>query len=184
MERKIIFIGGIHGVGKSTMCNELSKKCNMAEYSCGTLIRKVNDKLLRKEDKRVHNINMTQNALIQGVKEFVQESNIILDGHFCLLNDSKSVERIPEYVFEELKPAIIIVLVRDAIEIEKSLLARDNIDYTYDILNAFQQKEILYAKELATKLNIPFCKYDVNNGIKELYEWISKNSNSTSTSLI
>lgn len=60
----------------------------------------------------------------------------------------------------------------------------EKVDYIYDILNDFQQKEILYAKEFATKLNIPFCKYDVNNGIKELYELINKNSNSTSTSLI
>lgn len=61
---------------------------------------------------------------------------------------------------------------------------KEKVDYIYDILNDFQQKEILYAKEFATKLNIPFCKYDVNNVIKELYELINKNSNSTSTSLI
>lgn len=175
MNRETIFISGIHGVGKSTICDKLSNKYGIARYTCSDLIRKINDKLLRENDKRVHNINKTQEALILGVEEFVKEDKIILDGHFCLLDDSGKVERIPEFVFEKLELSMIIVLYRDAKDIEKSLLSRDQIKYNYNLLNNFQEEEIKYAKEIASKLNIPFIKFDVNNSAEELYEGINDN---------
>lgn len=36
----IIFIAGIHGVGKSTLCKKLSSRYNIEHYSASELIKK------------------------------------------------------------------------------------------------------------------------------------------------
>lgn len=43
MSKKIIFIAGSYGVGKTTICNQLSKSLKIKAYSASDLISKQNN---------------------------------------------------------------------------------------------------------------------------------------------
>ena len=43
MSKKIIFIAGSYGVGKTTLCNQISKVMKIPSYSASDLISKQNN---------------------------------------------------------------------------------------------------------------------------------------------
>ena len=54
-KRRIVFIAGVHGVGKTTLCNELAARFNIEHFSASNLIaREKEEEHLR--NKRVENI--------------------------------------------------------------------------------------------------------------------------------
>lgn len=84
----IIFIGGIHGVGKSTVCQQICNKCNIEYLSASKLI-KWSELSEDTKNKKVENLSFTQDRLVVGLRNAVQENKTyILDGHYCLLNKS------------------------------------------------------------------------------------------------
>lgn len=172
MQKQIIFIGGIHGVGKTTITNKLTELLDIKAYVCGDLIKKMDAHILNKNSKNVKNISSTQNLLLEGIDKIVKETNIILDGHFCLLNKAGNIGKIPVYVFEQLNIRTLIVVYRDANEIINSLLKRDDKQYNYHEINLFQETEISYASELANLLNINLIKHNANEPIQNLYNKI------------
>jgi adenylate kinase len=56
----IIFIGGIHGSGKGTVCKNISKQTNLITNIASELI-KWND-ISHQNNKKVNNINETQES--------------------------------------------------------------------------------------------------------------------------
>lgn len=63
MERKIIFVAGVYGVGKTTLCEALSKKDEIHTYSSSDLISKNNNEKYG-DNKYVKDSNKNQEILI------------------------------------------------------------------------------------------------------------------------
>lgn len=147
----MIFLAGIHGVGKSTLMNKIKEVNNIAIYSASELIStiKTSDYIKNKNRK---NIGSDQNILLKAIELFVKEKKYILDGHFCLLNNNDQITRIPSTIFEELKIEIIFILTAEINTIIHRLKKRDGINYNYDMISQFQNEEIKYGKEIADKL--------------------------------
>ncbi|RTE08234.1 ATP-binding protein [Paenibacillus whitsoniae] len=151
----LIFIGGIHGVGKTTICNELVNACQIPVYSASRIISALKNKDLP-ADKLIPDIDLNQALLIEGLKEVkTRESAFILDGHFCLINEKRTISKISEAVFQKLEPIACIVITDNVNNISKRLKMRDNIDYDASFIRRFQDEEIHHAIFLANKLNIP-----------------------------
>jgi len=88
MTRKIIFIGGIHGVGKSTLRKKITNVMDIQSYSASSLIKSVSD-LNFPSDKKIKGINKNQDLLIDAVDKYIDPNRYcLLDGHFCLLNQN------------------------------------------------------------------------------------------------
>lgn len=85
-----------------------------------------------------------------------------MDGHLTLLNKNGEIERIPEETFFEINPKILIIKIADAKSIYERLKQRDNKEWDINKLIAMQNEELTYAKEIASKLAIPF--YQINDG--------------------
>lgn len=82
----MIFISGVHGVGKSYFCDMVKQAIDINAYSASTLISK-KKKSGFSSDKLIPDIDDNQQYLLQAVNELrAAEGNFILDGHFCLLN--------------------------------------------------------------------------------------------------
>lgn len=103
---KIIFIGGVHGVGKSTFVNSVKAKCPSVEgISCSTIMKWKNP-----AHKKVENVEENQNKLLTNLPYFIDlDKNYLLDGHFCLLTEKNTIERVPIEVFENINPDMIIL---------------------------------------------------------------------------
>lgn len=154
MDSKIAFIGGIHGVGKSTICRHICSELNL-EYLSASELLKWQDINEDANNKKVKDIPDTQNRLILGLTNRVQkDKSYLLDGHYCLLNSDNEVVNIPLDTFEKINPISLNLILGDISEIKKRLETRDNKPYDYSLLERLQSEELTYAKQLSKKLGI------------------------------
>lgn len=171
MSNSIIFVGGIHGVGKSTICRRICAELNI-EYLSASKLMKWSELNEDTNNKKVEDLSLTQDRLIVGLRNVVQENKTYtLDGHYCLLNKENEVTKIPFEIFEQVKPKLFVIVVKDVNEIKKQLEARDKKSYDINLLEKFQNKEITYAEYLADKLNIPIYIYN-NTGYFSLIKQV------------
>lgn len=156
MNRRIIFIGGIHGVGKGTVSKAICSQADTIHLSASDLI-KWNEVSADEKNKKVENILGTQERLINELNFAVQEGKTyLLDGHFCLLNKNNEPEKVPFETFKKIAPIIIAVVVDDIAKIVNRLNSRDGKNYDFITLNNMQHMEVDYANELSVQLNTPF----------------------------
>lgn len=153
MTKEIIFVAGVHGVGKTTFCDELKTKLKIPSYSSSDLIKAYNSEL-EFPDKKIKEIKTNQDALLHSIQQNVIESRLLLDGHFVLLNKNGSIQKIPLETFQTLNPICIILLTENPIKIQNRLDNRGANNLSVDEIQSLQESEILYAKEVSTLLNI------------------------------
>lgn len=161
----MIFISGVHGVGKSYFCDMVKNATGIESYSASTLISQKKHSGFSK-DKLIPDIDDNQQYLLQATNELkASEDNFILDGHFCLLNASGEITRIPNDTFTTLKPEAIILLMEKPKVISHRRKERDGIDATPESIDAFQTEEQKYAEEVAAQIG---AKLFVSVGSEDL----------------
>lgn len=79
----VVFVSGVYGVGKSTLCNNLAQKCHIKFYSAGDIISEENGEKYG-SNKLVKNKELNQDILIKKIsKKLEHEKIILLAGHFA-----------------------------------------------------------------------------------------------------
>lgn len=148
----MIFISGVHGVGKSYFCDMVKREVSINTYSASALITE-KKKSGFSSDKLIPDIDDNQQYLLDAVDELrSSEQNFILDGHFCLLNAEGIVTRIPPETFTTLKPEAIILLTEDPEVIASRRKERDGRNVSVDGIKVFQDEEKNYALEVAESI--------------------------------
>lgn len=167
-----IFVSGIHGVGKTTFCNWLSKELQLNFYSAGQLInQKINND---SKNKEVSNVEKNQDILIQAINDLVEEDKYILDGHSSLIKKDGQISKVPLQTFKELNLNIIIQLFEDTSTIQERLQQRDNKEYTIALLDELQNTDIQHSKYISRELKIPLIlhkaseQFNLKSLLKEL----------------
>lgn len=154
MFSNISFIGGIHGVGKSTICHDLCGKLGI-EYLSASAVIKWAELNADPNNKRVENISLTQKRLIAGLSNAVKKENhYLLDGHYCLFDKNGKVTRVPYATFKAINPVSLHLIIGDVNKIKARIEERDQRIYDIAILKNMQEQEMAYAKELSQKLNV------------------------------
>lgn len=168
----MIFISGVHGVGKSYFCNLVKESTGIDCFSASTLIRE-RKKQGFPADKRVADIDENQLYLLAAVDDL--RSNLgefLLDGHFCLLSTEGVITRISLDTFTTLKPEAIILLTEDPEIIAQRRQTRDGVEHKVSDIKAFQDEEAKYAKEVAELLQVPLKISTGSNDIENTVEFI------------
>lgn len=161
----MIFVSGIHGVGKTYFCNMIKEKLGIKNYSASQLIARRREKGFS-ADKFVSDIDDNQVLLLDAINELRQaDKEFILDGHFCLLNEDGVITRIPMETYTLLKPNTMILLLESPKIIAERRLQRDGIQQDERTINDFQEAEKAYATEIARQLNIPL---EISSGASDL----------------
>ncbi len=70
---ELIFLGGIHGVGKSHLCAKISESCSVCHISASNSIRQHREISIK---KTVNDIDGNQNILIDEIKKMILIKNI------------------------------------------------------------------------------------------------------------
>lgn len=154
MINNIAFIGGIHGVGKSSICKHICHALNMEHLTASELL-KWEDINEDSKNKKVRNITETQERLILGLENTVNNSKCyLLDGHYCLLNSNNLIENVPFETFKQINLFSLNIILGDISEIKMRLETRDNKKYEYHLLEHLQHEELNYAKLLSEKLGL------------------------------
>ncbi len=162
----MIFISGIHAVGKGYFCDLVNKELGIKAYSASDLIAKARNSGFS-SDKLVANIEENQQYLLSAVQELRKTGmNFILDGHFCLINkETGEPERISLETFTTLMPEAIVLLTEKPEFIVERRKIRDGIDETPEYVEQFQNLEKQYAEEVANLLN---AKLFISTGVADL----------------
>lgn len=154
----VAFIGGIHGVGKSTICKKICDKLEFNHLSASEVL-KWQEISKGKQNKNVKDISVTQDRLINGLISIIEPSKqYLLDGHYCLLDSNNNIIKVPLATFKLINPTSLNIVIGDIKEIKERLENRDNKLYDYNLLREMQACELNYAnelsKDLGTSLNI------------------------------
>lgn len=173
--KNLIFMGGIHGVGKTTICTELSQRYSLSSFSASKIISDVKKQSFT-SNKQIADIDENQDFLIQGIEQLEVTSKInIIDGHFCLIDKKENISRIPKEVFIRLNPILLIVVIDTVSKIIDRLQMRDKLDYTPLFVESFQNEEIKYAKLIAEILDKQLFIFDFSPESKlKLHDFITE----------
>ena len=170
----MIFVGGIHGVGKTRFCKEAANLTGVPSYSASLLISERKNVRFPK-DKNIQGIDENQSFLMSAVKELKASSNqFLIDGHFCLLDESGHVVRINKSTFLAIAPEGILILTETPTVIVERRLARDGVKSNLSEIMEFQNEEISYAQELAMDMNIPIAILSGEDHLVEGCEFITR----------
>jgi adenylate kinase len=151
-----IFVGGIHGTGKSFFAANIASKSGLCHVSASQLIYNQTIK-----DKNVDSISINQDILVKGFNS-LPISKYIMDGHYTVLEQENIITRVPLDTFISLKPQRLILLKSDTNKIYQRLLKRDNKQYSLGLLKQMQEEEEKYYLELCSyfEINIEIVEND------------------------
>lgn len=170
----VIFIAGIYGVGKSTLCEKLSKKLKIPFYSSGDLISRVNGELYG-ANKVVKDKNKNQSILSNAVNQILlMHPSILLAGHFCIYNKNTEVDVLPEEIFSQLNIQKIILLETSEEIIINHLSKRDDKSYSIEQIAAIKEVEHAQAIKMAAKLKKPLIIHQMRFNDSDVDEIITK----------
>lgn len=173
MEKILVFVGGVHGVGKTTLCKKLESETGFTHYSASDLIKKVKSEAVEEGKKAVRNIKGNQEILVVAIDKYLNETDTtILDGHFCLLDPEQKISKIPAETFIEISPSAIAVAFDAPENIREKINNRDGSNYDLELIRLFQSAEIEYSKEIAERLIIPHFLFDVSNDMTSFVKFI------------
>ena len=92
---KIVFVGGIHGVGKSTVVPQLARRLGIPHLEASDLIRRVSSELVDSV-KSVEDLAVNQTRLVEGLHDAAfGHSRLLLNGHYCVLRQGGTIAPIP-----------------------------------------------------------------------------------------
>lgn len=131
MTRFRIFIGGVHGVGKGSLCKRLVDYL-MCEYvSASSLLNWAT------KTKQVKDVLRNQEILADLLQGHMQkEFSYVIDGHFALWNESNECIKVPLRTFTSLNLDAIIIATCASAVIQERLANRDDYEYKLeDIIN-------------------------------------------------
>ena len=162
-DASFVFLGGIHGVGKTTVCK---RAFIPAGYRCVTASSLIQAYDVRSDqNKRVENVADNQSALIeQLVFEKKHHNRLLLDGHYCLINNKNKFEPIDIDVFRRINPSIFILLKDCPYEIARRLKSRDGKRWDQPFIEQFQKTEEQHAQYISHELNIPLQIFSNEEG--------------------
>lgn len=159
MKGSTIFIAGVYGAGKSTLCSALSERLNIPAYSAGDLISAVSGERYG-ANKAVADKDNNQVLLSERVGELNQDyEQIILAGHFCIFNSNNGVEVLPESVYYALNINRIVLLEADTQTVIDHLKKRDDKNYSKESVTSLSEKERKQSERIAEQLKCPLDIY-------------------------
>lgn len=151
-----VFVAGVHGVGKTYLCERAIASQGFVHASASKLIK---EQLALPEwnaNKLVSDIDGNQRALIAAIQRYTEaKTPILLDGHFLLRDSSGELTEIKTDVFTSLNLSGVILLEKDAQTIRQQIASRDGHDQSLESLKAAMEVERSRAEVVCKELGLP-----------------------------
>lgn len=155
----VLFVGGVHGVGKSTCCSQVAQIAGCLHVSASGIIRREHAGAIAATGKLVADVGGNQDLLVRGFLAFKREalgSSILLDGHFAMRNSSGVIEPVEIDVFKALGIDHLVCLVDEPNVIAVRLDQRDGQASANLEIADLQNAELQNARLVASTLGLPF----------------------------
>jgi adenylate kinase len=171
----LIFVGGIHGVGKTTIGRKAFEPLG---YHCVTASSLISAYGCRTDtNKRVDNVSNNQHALVEQLAlEKKRHCRILLDGHFTLINSQEDIEPIDCSVFQKMHLTHLILFKGDPAEIARRLEIRDGRKWSSEFISAFQDAEERHARHVSDSIGIPLQIIENTDSPAKIAKSVSRRS--------
>ena len=151
----LYFVGGIHGSGKTTLCQRLAVILGAAHYAAGDLIR-LGSKQQDDRSNAVQDVELNQMLLLKALDELGNRTaTVLLDGHYTLIDQQGLIRPIDIEVFRALNPAVLLLVAAEPLTIGRRLQQRGGQTYDLPFLEQHSQVELAHAEFVSAQLNIP-----------------------------
>lgn len=121
-----VFVAGIHGVGKTYLCEGFSVHTAIPHRSASALIKSEREKVDWGKDKLVSGIDENQQALATAVgKCLLENADLLLDGHFVLKDAGGNFVRLAPPIFTSLAITAVVLIENTPDVIASRLSERD-----------------------------------------------------------
>lgn len=155
----IIFIAGVYGSGKTTICSRLAADLGYLSVSASELIRARRGNTTWNSSKETQDIERNQQILVEAVADLkMNHRNILLDGHFALLDSETRITVLPQKVFDNLSVDKIILIESSIQDIESRLKARDKKEWDRKLIKELiiseRNSALAYHQATGTPLKI------------------------------
>lgn len=152
----IVFVGGIHGVGKTFLGAPAAKHLGIRHATASQLIREERGLQSWSADKRVTSIDENQAALISATTRLRAEGHrLLLDGHFVLRDANGSLTEVDVRVFRDLQIGAVLLLATDLNVVMSRLAERSDYSWSEPELRNLANYEEAHARRVATELRLP-----------------------------
>lgn len=166
IKNKLIFLGGVHGTGKTTYSNEILSAYGYNCVSASELIRQYKGEV--NINKTVSKIEDNQMILLSAIKKYQKENyKVVIDGHFCIINAKGLPENISIEVFKEMKPELLLLAEIPSEQLQKNLNKREEMRISVS-LNDFVLQEHKQADLVSKEIGIPMKVINTFNTKKSL----------------
>lgn len=161
MNRKVVALAGISGVGKTTFLKKLAKQASFQHLTGGSLIAAARRaEQVRRDDMRLADLEENQRLLIEGfaVARDPDASLVIMDGH-VVIDDGRNLTELSPAVFRALEISLIVHLEADPTWIAANRsqdTSRSRPKYEFDTLVIHQSTSRNHAASIAQDLGISF----------------------------
>lgn len=152
----VAFISGVHGVGKTYLCEKyVELKKDVIHKSSSALIKQAKNGANWSLDKRVDDAGANQIALTQEVNKITSLGNkLILDGHTVLLDKKGEFIYLSASVFSQLGIKLIVLIEAPIEKIVQRIKDRDATKNITDI-ERFMLAERRQSETVSNELAIP-----------------------------
>jgi adenylate kinase len=172
---KVIFVAGIHAVGKSTACQAISDKLGIPHFSASQIIKGERSSAVDEKSKLVADVDDNQRLLIQGVSRILESGRFLLDGHFTMRRKSDGgLEAIHVDVFRKLHVGGVVLYTDHPEAISNRMHARDGVLQPIELLRSHQDEEIAHAKHVTKTLSVPLVMlqaFDIEGAENAMRSW-------------
>lgn len=149
-----VLVAGVHGVGKSYLCQQYEAEFSAIHESASELIRKERALDHWSIDKKTSDIDVNQIALTYAVKRICSTGqSLLLDGHFVLIGEFADLIPISISTFENLSISGVVLIEAAPSAISSRLSARGLFESVVDI-DHFAQAERAHARAVCDQLDI------------------------------
>ncbi len=170
----MIFVSGIHGVGKTYFCEMTRERLGIKSFSASELIAE-RKKQGFSPNKLVSDIDENQGFLLDAIECLRRDAReFIIDGHFCLLDVQGQITRIQPDTYAMLNPDLMVLLTEEPAIIVERRLKRDGVKQESSEIQAFQDEERQYAEEISDWLNVPLIVSKGANDFERVIKLIEK----------
>ncbi|MBK8762004.1 MAG: AAA family ATPase [Sulfuritalea sp.] len=152
----IVFVGGIHGVGKTYLGAPAAKHLGIRHATASQLIREERGLQTWGADKRVAGIDENQAALVSATTRLRTDGQrLLLDGHFVLREANGSFAKVDVQVFRDLQIGAVLLLATDLDVVLNRLHERGDHSWSESELRTFADHEEIHARRISAELCLP-----------------------------
>ncbi len=156
----IIFIAGIHGVGKTFLGAPVAQQLGIRHATASQLIREERGLQSWGADKRVSGLDENQAALISATKRLRSSGQkLLLDGHFVLRGTNGEFNEIAPQVFCDLQIGAVLLLEADIDVVIERLRVRGDTSWTPLELRTLAEREEVHARRVSSALGVAFRNF-------------------------